>query len=68
MAPFFCGTATMGKPERDTPGCGAEGCGGRYSSRGDWHPTFFINGRLLAGVQPLENFVRVIKEELARAR
>jgi predicted DsbA family dithiol-disulfide isomerase len=31
-------------------------------------PTFFINGRLLVGPQPLESFVRVIQEELARAR
>ncbi len=29
-------------------------------------PAFFINGRLLSGAQPLENFVRVIQEELAR--
>lgn len=29
-------------------------------------PTFFINGRLLSGAQPLESFVRVIEEELAR--
>ncbi len=31
-------------------------------------PTFFINGRPLSGAQPLESFVRVIEEELARAR
>jgi protein-disulfide isomerase len=31
-------------------------------------PTFFINGRLLSGAQPLDSFVRVIEEELARAR
>lgn len=31
-------------------------------------PTFFINGRLLSGAQPLESFVRVIEEELAQAR
>jgi len=30
-------------------------------------PAFFINGRLLVGAQPLENFVRVIDDELARA-
>lgn len=29
-------------------------------------PAFFINGRLLWGAQPAENFVRVIQEELAR--
>jgi protein-disulfide isomerase len=29
-------------------------------------PAFFINGRLVAGAQPLETFVRVIEEELAR--
>src|SRR5262245_32490194 len=31
-------------------------------------PGFFINGRMLTGAQPLENFVRVIDEELARTR
>ena len=31
-------------------------------------PTFFINGRLLVGAQPLESFLRVSEEELARAR
>jgi protein-disulfide isomerase len=30
-------------------------------------PAFFINGRLVSGTQPLERFVRVIEEELARA-
>lgn len=29
-------------------------------------PAFFINGRSLSGAQPLEAFVRVIEEELAR--
>ena len=68
MAPFFCATATMGKLGRDPPHSGAEGCGGRHPSRGDWHPTFFIHGRLLAGTQPVESFVRVLEEELMRAR
>jgi hypothetical protein len=27
--------------------------------------TFFINGRLLVGAQPLQSFVRVIQEERA---
>ena len=31
-------------------------------------PTFFINGRLISGAQPLERFVLLIDEELARAR
>jgi protein-disulfide isomerase len=31
-------------------------------------PAFFINGRLVSGAQPLESFVRVIEEELARAQ
>jgi protein-disulfide isomerase len=31
-------------------------------------PTFFVNGRLLVGAQPLAAFVDVIEEELARAR
>lgn len=30
-------------------------------------PAFFINGRMLWGAQPLENFIRVIDEELARS-
>jgi protein-disulfide isomerase len=30
-------------------------------------PAFFVNGRLLTGAQPLENFVRVIDDELAHA-
>jgi protein-disulfide isomerase len=30
-------------------------------------PAFFINGRLVSGAQPLESFVRVVEEELARA-
>jgi protein-disulfide isomerase len=30
-------------------------------------PTFFINGRMLVGAQPLEAFARVIDEELAAA-
>jgi len=33
----------------------------------DGTPAFFINGRFLSGAQPLEEFVRVIDEELARA-
>jgi protein-disulfide isomerase len=31
-------------------------------------PTFFVNGRRLVGSQPLEAFVEVIEDELARAR
>ena len=31
-------------------------------------PTFFINGRLLTGAQPLEQFVQVIEDELRRWR
>jgi protein-disulfide isomerase len=31
-------------------------------------PAFFINGRLVSGAQPLERFVRVIEDELARAQ
>lgn len=30
-------------------------------------PAFFINGRLITGAQPLEAFVRLVEEELARA-
>jgi predicted DsbA family dithiol-disulfide isomerase len=30
-------------------------------------PAFFINGRYLVGGQPIENFARVIDEELAKA-
>jgi protein-disulfide isomerase len=36
---------------------------GAYST-----PTFFINGRPLLGAQPLDVFVQVVEEELARAR
>lgn len=31
-------------------------------------PSFFINGRLLSGAQPLESFASIIDEELSRAR
>ena len=31
-------------------------------------PTFFINGRQLTGAQPLENFQRLIDDELARKK
>jgi protein-disulfide isomerase len=37
--------------------------GGRLGITGT--PTFFVNGRILVGSQPLEEFVRVIEEELA---
>lgn len=30
-------------------------------------PTFFVNGRMLVGAQPLDSFVRIIDEELAQA-
>jgi protein-disulfide isomerase len=30
-------------------------------------PTFFINGRVLTGAQPLEAFARMIDDELARS-
>lgn len=29
-------------------------------------PAFFINGRVLSGAQPLESFVQIIEDELAR--
>ena len=39
-----------------------------YTSRGArGTPAFFINGRLVSGAQPFENFKRVIDEELKRA-
>lgn len=31
-------------------------------------PAFFINGRLVSGAQPLDNFVRVIEDELGRGK
>lgn len=31
-------------------------------------PAFYINGRLVAGAQPLESFVKLIEEELAQWR
>ena len=34
----------------------------------DGTPGFFVNGRPLAGAQPLEAFVTVIEDELARAK
>jgi len=29
-------------------------------------PAFFINGRMVSGAQPLERFVEMVEEELAR--
>ena len=29
-------------------------------------PTFFINGRMVTGAQPWDEFVRIIEEELAQ--
>jgi protein-disulfide isomerase len=40
--------------------------GGRFGVTGT--PVFFINGRLLSGAQPLERFVQLIEDELARAQ
>ena len=31
-------------------------------------PAFFINGYVVSGAQPLESFVQVIEDELARAQ
>lgn len=31
-------------------------------------PAFFVNGRALTGAQPLDSFIRVVEEELARTR
>ncbi len=31
-------------------------------------PTFFVNGRLVVGAQPIENFAAIIDEELAKAK
>jgi predicted DsbA family dithiol-disulfide isomerase len=31
-------------------------------------PSFFINGRFLSGAMPIENFVTVVDEELAKAK
>jgi protein-disulfide isomerase len=30
-------------------------------------PSFFVNGRMLGGAQPVEEFVRLIEDELERA-
>jgi hypothetical protein len=30
-------------------------------------PTFFINGRYIAGAQPIENFAALIDEEMTKA-
>jgi protein-disulfide isomerase len=40
--------------------------GGRFGVTGT--PVFFINGRMLSGAQPLERFVQMIEDELARTR
>ena len=32
------------------------------------HPGFFINGRMLVGAQPFEQFKNVIDDELASAK
>jgi protein-disulfide isomerase len=39
--------------------------------RGKWEgvagtPAFYINGRVISGAQPLDQFVRLIEDELAR--
>jgi protein-disulfide isomerase len=31
-------------------------------------PAFFVNGRLVSGVLPVDSFVRLIDEELGRVR
>jgi protein-disulfide isomerase len=31
-------------------------------------PTFFINGRVISGAQPLDSFTRIVDEELARSK
>ncbi|MBI1945538.1 MAG: thioredoxin domain-containing protein [Deltaproteobacteria bacterium] len=38
----------------------------RFGARGT--PTFFVNGRVLVGAQPLERFVEAVERELAAAR
>jgi len=40
--------------------------GARYGVTGT--PAFFINGRMLGGAQPVEAFMQVIDEELARVQ
>ena len=39
--------------------------GGRLGVLGT--PTFFINGRVISGAQPLESFARIVDEELAQS-
>jgi protein-disulfide isomerase len=39
--------------------------GTRYGVSGT--PAFFINGRLMSGAQPYDNFARIIEDELVRA-
>jgi len=41
-----------------------QGAMGRFGVRGT--PGFFINGRFLAGAQPLASFKRIIDQELAK--
>ena len=53
--------------ERETPGGGSEGRRGGQRLDVTGTPTFFINGRVLTGAQPLEAFARMIDDELARS-
>ena len=51
----------------ETPGGGSEGRRGGQRLDVTGTPTFFINGRVLTGAQPLEAFARMIDDELARS-
>lgn len=52
--------------ERHKPAVDADFKAARDSGARIGTPAFFINGRLVSGAQPFENFKRVIDEELAK--
>jgi predicted DsbA family dithiol-disulfide isomerase len=59
VVPSGVQTATRGDPPAEVDQGSPTGVTAR--------PAFFINGRLLSGAQPLEQFVQLIEDELARA-
>jgi hypothetical protein len=59
VVPYGVQTATRGEPPAEVEQGSPTGVTAT--------PAFFINGRLLSGDQPLEVFVQLIEDELARA-
>jgi protein-disulfide isomerase len=56
----FRSPATAARVKTEIETCGANGIHGT--------PGFLVNGRLLSGARPLEDFEQVVQEELARTR